>query len=441
MTTLLLIWLGLLFALVIFAIGKPGTTGALTLSYFLALSLIHVPGAALFISPNPYLSDARETENGFMMTVIGLTAFVAGAAFARFYFRQILVVSESEYGVGKLEPHIWPIFATGFISYFVIMPRADVIPSGTALVSSLGSLMVVALWLRLYAANHARQKFKSLTALMLVPLLPVGSLIGAGFLGYGTVWAMCCVSFLFVITRWRILFYVLSPAAVVFGASLFATYLAGRTYLRMSFDYQPGLSDRFAQLSSLLSRFQLLDFSSPLVSLAVDARLNQNSLVGLGVERYLAGAVHLAYGSTIQLWALVPRAIWPDKPQVGGGGDVVSSFTGLPFAIGTSVGAGQVLEFYMNFAIPGLLVGFFVWGALLMRLDCGMFRALNRGDMRGVLMCAMPGLALIAPGGNLTEIIVSVAGAMVMSRVLIRLGWFGTSSEQPSAVALPQPAE
>lgn len=441
MTTLLLIWLGLLFALVTFAIGKPGTTGALTLSYFLTLSLIHVPGAALFITPNPYLSDARETEDGFIITVIGLSAFVAGAAFARFYFRHLLAVPESEYGAGKLEPHIWPIFAIGFISYFVIMPQANVIPSGTALISSLGSLMVIALWLRFYTANQAHKRFKSLTTLMLVPLLPIASLIGAGFLGYGTVWALCCIAFLFVVTRWRILFYVLSPAAVVFGASLFATYLLGRADLRVSFAYQPGLSDRFAQFSSLLDRFQLLDFSSPLVSLAVDARLNQNNLVGQGVERYLAGAVDLAYGSTIQLWALIPRAIWPDKPEVGGGGDVVSSFTGLPFAVGTSVGAGQVLEFYMNFAIPGVLIGFFLWGAALMRLDCGMFRALKRGDMRGVLLCALPGLALIAPGGNLIEILVSFAGAIVMSRVLIRLGWFGTSSGQPSAVTLAQPAE
>lgn len=441
MTTLLLIWLGLLFALIFLAIGKPGTTGALTLSYFLALSLIHVPGAALFITPNPYLSDARETAFGFEVTVIGLSAFVAGAAFGRFFFRHLLDVPAAEHGAGKLESCIWPTFATGFIAYFVVMPRADAIPSGTALISSLGSLMVIGLWLRFYTANQAGNRSRTLTTLMLVPLLPIASLVGAGFLNYGTTWALCCVAFLFVMTRWRILFYIMSPVAVVFGTSAFTAYLAGRADLRISFAYQPGLLDRFAQFSSLFDNFRLLDFSSPIANLAVDARLNQNNLVGMGVERYLAGAVDLAYGSTVQLWALIPRAIWPDKPQVGGGGDIVSNFTGLPFAFGTSVGAGQVLEFYINFAIPGVLIGFFIWGALLMRLDCGMFRALKRGDMRGILLCAMPGLALIQPDGNLVTVIVAFVGAMVMSRMLTRLSWFSTASGEPTAVALAQPAE
>lgn len=441
MTSLLLIWLGLLFALIFFAIGKPGTTGALTLSYFLALSLIHVPGAALFITPNPYLSDFRETEAGFEMTVIGLAAFVAGAAFARFCCRDLLAIPAAESRVAKLEPHIWRMLAVGVIAYFVIMPRADAIPSGTALISSMGSLMIIALWLRFYTASQMRQRSKSLTTLMMVPLLPVASLVGAGFLNYGTTWALCCIAFLFVITRWRIVFYILSPTAGVFGASLFTTYIAGRADLRTSFAYQPGLLDRFTQFSSLLGRFQLLDFSSPLVSLALDARLNQNNLDGLGVERYLAGAANLAYGSTIQLWTLIPRVIWPDKPQVGGGGDLVSSFTGLPFQVGTSVGAGQVLEFYMNFAVPGVLIGFFIWGALLMRLDCGVFAALKRGDMRGILLYAMPGLALIQPDGNLVTILVAFVGSMVMSRALIRLGWFGTSTERSSPVAVVQPAE
>ena len=75
-----------------------------------------------------------------------------------------------------------------------------------------------------------------------------------------------------------------------------------------------------------------------------------------------------AYGGTVPLWGFVPRALWPDKPAVGGGGSLVSEYTGIPFGEGTSVGAGQVLELYVNFGIPGVLAGFTGLGFLLMRL-------------------------------------------------------------------------
>ena len=51
MLDLIVIWVALLVALVIFAIGRPGKGGALTLAYFLGLSLIHVPGVLPFLDP------------------------------------------------------------------------------------------------------------------------------------------------------------------------------------------------------------------------------------------------------------------------------------------------------------------------------------------------------------------------------------------------------
>jgi hypothetical protein len=54
---------------------------------------------------------------------------------------------------------------------------------------------------------------------------------------------------------------------------------------------------------------------------------------------------------------MIPRVLWPDKPAVGGGGDIVSQFTGVQFARGTNIGPGQVLGFYMNFGIWGVIGG------------------------------------------------------------------------------------
>ncbi len=76
-----------------------------------------------------------------------------------------------------------------------------------------------------------------------------------------------------------------------------------------------------------------------------------------------------------------------------------------------------MLEFYINFGIPGVLIGFLGLGYLLMRLDRGIMRSLAADDMRGLLLRAMPGLMLLQPGGNLLEILVGVRCRVCRPRI------------------------
>jgi hypothetical protein len=82
-----------------------------------------------------------------------------------------------------------------------------------------------------------------------------------------------------------------------------------------------------------------------------------------------------------------------------------------------------------------------VLGYVLMSLDIGIMRALAKGDMRKVLLCAMPGLTLLQPGGNLTEVIVATAGAIVTSRLLTGWGFFGSGTPEHVLAAVPTIAE
>jgi hypothetical protein len=123
---------------------------------------------------------------------------------------------------------------------------------------------------------------------------------------------------------------------------------------------------------------------------------------------------------------------------VGGGGSLVTEYTGIPFEEGTSVGAGQVLEFYVNFGLLGVLAGFAGLGFLLMRLDLGMMRAFAAGDAPGILLCAMPGLSLLQPGGNLIEILVAFVGAILGAWALICLGVFGRAAPQGATTVEPR---
>jgi hypothetical protein len=256
-------------------------------------------------------------------------------------------------------------------------------------------------------------------------MLPLATLVTGGFLGYGIYWVLSVIAFLFVISRHRVWFYLGAPVAVFLGLSLCVTYLSQRVGIREVVWYQQaGMLDRLDRVSSIITEFELLDFSSPTQVTALDARLNQNVLVGAAVGYHEDGWAPFAYGATVPPWALVPRAVWPDKPAVGGSGSIVSDYTGIRFAEGVSIGVGQVLEFYVNFGIPGVLIGFLGLGYLLMRLDEGIARSLAVGDMRGLLLRGMPGLMLLQPGGSLLEILVGCVSAYLGAHLVISLKFF-----------------
>ncbi|HEY3911730.1 MAG TPA: hypothetical protein VGM07_17860, partial [Stellaceae bacterium] len=241
-------------------------------------------------------------------------------------------------------------------------------------------------------------------------------------LGYGVYWVLSVVAFLFVITPRRAWFYLGTPVAMFLGLSLFVTYMGQRNGIReVVWHEQSSLLDRFDRVTAIVTDFELLDLTSPDQVAALDGRLNQNVLVGAAMDYHESGGAAFAYGGTVPPWALIPRAVWPDKPATGGGGDVVSEYTGIGFAEGTSVGAGQVLEFYVNFGVAGVAAGFFGWGCLLMWLDLGIMRALSTNDVRGLLLRAMPGLTLLQPGGNLFEILVACVAAYVAARAVVSL--------------------
>jgi hypothetical protein len=427
MENLIAIWGALLVALVIFAIGRPGHGGALTLAYFLGLSLIHVPGVLPFLNPGSGLDDFDETQIGFQLTVLGMAAFVAGATLASRIDRRRAAARRRppRWRAQAFERLGWRALSLGVVAYFVIIPLSGRVPSLTSVVSSLGTLLIIGLWLALYGAAVAADRRRTLATLALLPLLPLTTLVTGGFLGYGIYWVLSIVAFLFVITRQRAWFYWGTPVAMFLGLSLFVTYMGQRNGIReVVWHEQSSLLDRFDRVTAIITDFKLLDLTSPDHVAALDGRLNQNVLVGAAVQYHDSGAATFAYGGTIPPWALIPRAIWPDKPETGGGGDVVSQYTGIDFAGGTSVGAGQVLEFYVNFGVPGVLAGFFGWGCILMWLDLGIMRALAVDDMRGLLLRAMPGLTLLQPGGNLLEILVACVAGYGAARLISSLKFF-----------------
>jgi hypothetical protein len=421
MTLLLVLWAALLIALVTLAIGSRSEGGALTLAYFIGLSLIHVPGVLVFLGSGVLLPNGEETLRGFELTLVGVAAFVAGAVFMAGRHRSKSDKSPVPRSrVEAFERIGWRLMSIGLLAYFVLVPMSFAVPSLTSPVAALGTLLVIGIWLRFYGSLIVTDRTRMLITLALVPLLPFATIVSGGFISYGTYWALSAVGLLFVIAPDRKWFYYAALPIVYLGLSLFVTYMGERVAIRQVVQQeQAGFSERLTRVSTIITGFQLLNLDEAAHSKALNDRLNQNWLVGAGVIRHEDGLTEFAYGGTVPWWAPIPRALWAGKPVVGGGGDIVADYTGIDFGADTSVGVGQVLEFYINFGVPGVILGFAGLGCILMWLDRGIMTALSQGDLRGILVRAMPGLNLLQPGGNLLEIVVGTLTALLVAYLLL----------------------
>jgi hypothetical protein len=423
MLTLALIWIVVGVAL---ALASQRSSAGLPLAYFAGLSIIHAPGAMIHLDAE----ESKWTRLGFELTVIGMVAFLVGVIIGR----TIVFLRRPEQNTGARRlPDLSPgslaalnrlalyYCLFGGIDYFILMPLVGEITSATAITSSIGALIVVGACLRLWVAQEGRDWLKWWTTICLVPLLPLSTVIYAGFLGYGTYWALTISTFIFAQSRQRLLYFSLAPVVVYVGMSVFVNYMDARQDLRKLVWYQQSsLADRLDRVENIFQNFEWLDLSNKKHRESIDGRLNQNFLVGAAVERLKSGRTPFASGATISdmMISLIPRAIWPDKPPVGGGGNVVTKFTGIRFARGTSVGAGQVLEFYVNFGTWGVIGGFIIYGLLLGYMDVTIIESLRRDDRRRYLFWFMIALSLLQPGGNLIEITVSAAAAVPTAYVL-----------------------
>ena len=112
----------------------------------------------------------------------------------------------------------------------------------------------------------------------------------------------------------------------------------------------------------------------------------------MAAERIELGEVNYLEGESVWegLLAQVPRAFWPDKPVYAGSPHIVSKMTGLRFAHMTSIGVGNVMEFQINFGIPGVVIGFFILGWCIGTLDLKAAVAEQRGDLSKTVLFFLP---------------------------------------------------
>lgn len=420
-----ILWLVALGAILV-GLRTRGTLGVgLVLAYFLNLALIHLPGAMLYLNPEYAYYKRSWVELGFEQSTYSVLGLAVGALATSWLIHQMhpreipAETNSKSQVVFSTWMHRFYV-ALGLLSYFVISPLANNVPTLSAVVSVMNQLLLLGICLGMWHAWQ-HQNWRALAFWILtLGALPVMTIVVQGFIGFGTIALLTGLSFLASFFRPRWLILLTGAAFLLFGVSAFITYFRDRDEIRHIVWGGEGLGERVGQVVETFVEFEWFDPGNERHLRSIDMRLNQNWLVGVAIEQLAEGEVEYKYGATIMdaAVAVIPRALWPDKPVGAGSGNMVSQATGIEFAQGTSIGVGQVLEFYYNFGVYGVIAGGLLWGIALSLLDTLASRALFSSNARRFTLFYLLGLGLIQPGGSLVEVAATTAAAVIASLIV-----------------------
>ncbi len=361
----------------LFLLRRDGLSLGLPIAYLFALCLEHVPGAyAHLVRPDLFITT-EHVALGIWRAAVGSLCFVVGLSIARagrprIAGRAAFRPPQSPFvAPTRLNQRFWffCLFA-GWLFVYGLSPLRG-IPSLGALIEKGGAIWMLGVMLGLRDAAARSNVRACMLWLVLLSVYPVLMLILGGFLSYGSAAAIITLSVLAVSVRsiWRVL--IGTAVIVALGLTIFVNYFVARDHLRSVLWSGAGFEARVQTVVGVFSRIEPLNLDNDQHATSLDARLNQNYFAGLAAERLDQGWVDFLQGQSFYeaVIAVIPRAVWPDKPVVAGSGTLVRDMTGLELSTETSWGVGQVMEFYMNFGWPSLVIGFALLGWLIGRLD------------------------------------------------------------------------
>ena len=424
LSTWLIVWMAAFAAIFIWQWKTNAGGVGLIIGYTLNLWLLHWLASAIYVLPwydNAY--PLTDVFSGFKQSTYAILAFGVGCILVA-----PLLMRALRFPPGGRVPHkpdsrlIKAYFGVGIISYFILFPSLSGLPSVTALVSSGYSLAVVGFVLKCWDSwRRGKRRSFARTALAAV-CLPFITVLTQGFIGYGTVAALAIFAFItsFYRPRWKLIIFALLIG--YFGLSLYVTYMRDRQEIR---DVVWGGQSYESRIERMYDTFSQPEAFDPLDSAhlrRVDDRLNQSALVGASIRYIGTGRQEFAAGDTLlqALIAPIPRVLWWDKPMTAGSGTLVTTYTGIQFAHGTSVGIGQVMELYINFGTVGVVAGFLALGTLIAFFDKAAAVRLAEGDWQSFTFWFLPGLGFMQVGGQLVEVSMSVAAALVLAGMIKR---------------------
>ncbi len=447
----LIVWVAVIIIIVFVRWRRKVAGAGLVFAYLMSLSLSHCFGAAVYSFPwydyrlnylfysHPRF-DLRWVENGFRLSAYGIIAFGVGCLilapiFIHFFHHQKKSI---KYLPDPRLPTAY-IF-TGFLFYFVLLPLLHRIPSLSAPLGGGLSLMATGIGLGLWHAWQLgnKRKFKRWLILSLASL-PLFTLVGHGFMSFGSSALFAVLAFVasFYRPRWKVV--IVGLLSIYVGLSFFVTYMRDRSEIREVVWGGESISRRVERVFKTIRTTEPFNIYDQDQLWRIDWRLNQNKFVGAAVD-WLSDKREFAHGKTLidSLVVLIPRVIWHEKATKAGGSELLTRYTGIRIAGGTTWEMGNVMEFYVNFGVVGVIGGFLCLGVLVTVFDNFARECLLQGDWLRFTFWFLPGLSLMQVENNLIEITstmgASIALVFFVSRLLRRFGGrrFSAKVESPA---------
>lgn len=405
-------------------------------AYLVALGLEHLPGAWAYWVTNG-MSGSPAVERGIYLAAVGAACFALGVMVINAVVPVRPARAQGARRKGPMPPpgrayavpldngpKLWMFCLLGGwglvygISAFLRLPTIG------AIVEKGGAIWMLGVMLGLTSALRRSDIVQGAAWFSALMVYPVLMLILGGFMSYGTAAVIITCSSLMVMARtyWKALG-VLALCFVI-AINIFVNYFAARNTIRDAVWGGASIDRRIDVVLDAASQAHFFSTKNFKDIEALDLRLNQNYFVGLASQRLEEGYVESLNGQSITdgLLSLVPRALWPEKPVYGGSPDIVRKMTGLNLNTNTSWGVGQVMEFYINFAMPGLIGGFLILGALMGWLDRMAAYKLRTKPDGSVFLYFLPGVALIQPVGSIVEL-TGGAGAALGGALIWKFVW------------------
>jgi len=439
-------WLIVLGSAAAWTFLRAWTSGAgvgLVFTYVFSFTTLYWMAPLMYLLPWYDTPGHELTAIGLREAAFGMAAFAIGTEIARPMVRRWTSALPDAEQLGPIDTRLTNLLLlTGAVLYLVVFPLAGYLPSVTAFVSTGSMVAVVAMSLKCWSAWHGGREPTMWGWVAATAVLPLITVLGQGFLGYGFAAMLTIFAFVASFYRPRSIVVVAGVLLLYLGLSVYVTYMRDRRDIRAVVWTGGGLTERVGQIGGTVTTIEWFDPRDLRHLDRIDLRLNQDYLMGASVVYLAGGSTQFAYGGTVwdAVVALIPRAIWANKPTIGGSGNLVSDYTGMRFADDTSVGVGHVMEAYVNFGRTGVIVCFLILGVVVSTADGMSYAKLARGQGTDFLVRYLPALSLLSVGGSFAELTSSGAAALVVALVIRRVaGGLRDRRARPRAEPSEQP--